>query len=82
LAQNTKTRKKYKNDHKIYKMATKIPYGRKIEETTISIPTSSIARPYKFTQIRIFGLKINHLATLITDRPNVDNKMAYLFNLT
>jgi hypothetical protein len=36
------------------------PNGRKI-----NIPTSSVTYPPKFTQIGIFGLKINHLDTLL-----------------
>jgi hypothetical protein len=34
----------------------------------IGRPTSSIARPPKFAQIGIFGLKICHLATLVNNK--------------
>jgi hypothetical protein len=53
------------NDHKIYKIPTKYtkwsqkrPNGHKIYQHL------SLKDPPKFTQIRIFGLKIFHLATL------------------
>jgi hypothetical protein len=46
-AQNTKTGKNMPNDHKMYQMAIKIPFGRKIDKKAIKIPTSSTARPCK-----------------------------------
>jgi hypothetical protein len=53
------------NDHKctkwLYVIYSKWPYN---------IPTFSIPRPQKFTQIVIFGLKIFHLATLISGGNN------------
>jgi hypothetical protein len=65
LAQTYQNRKRKSNDHKLYQIAiyyTKwsyiIPNGRKIYQhfPFIGLP--------KFTQIDIFGLRINHLATL------------------
>jgi hypothetical protein len=56
------------NDHKIYQNATKytkwsenIPNGHKIY---LHFPLQD---PPKLTQIGVFGLKINHLATLVCD---------------
>jgi hypothetical protein len=58
-------RKNVPNEHKMYQMVIKypkcllnIPNGHKIYQ---HFP---IYGPPKFTQIRIFGLKRNHLATL------------------
>jgi hypothetical protein len=62
LVQNTKIGKVYQNDHKIYQMAKiyfKWPYNRP-NGYKISV---FIARPSK---IGIFGLKTNHLATLVS----------------
>jgi hypothetical protein len=57
---------------KIYHIATKLPNGHKMYQmavlyskwTRIYQPLS-IRRPRKITQIWIFGLKRNHLATLV-----------------
>jgi hypothetical protein len=50
---------------KCIKLVTKIPYARKLDQMAIKyyqhLPSKD---PTKFTQIGIFGLKINHLATL------------------
>jgi hypothetical protein len=45
-------------------MAIKMPNGRNIDKMAINIPTFSIARPFQIYPSGIFGLKINHLATL------------------
>jgi hypothetical protein len=37
----------------------------KYSQGSLSIPTSSIPRPYKISQIGNSGMKINHLATLV-----------------
>jgi hypothetical protein len=58
---------------KIYQIATKlpngnknVPRGRNIFQTDIEYThLFPLKDPPKFTQIGIFGLKINHLATLI-----------------
>jgi hypothetical protein len=69
LMQCTKTEKNIPNDHKIYQMAVKHtktpryrPTGHKMYQ---HLPVQD---PPKFTQIRIFGLKIYHLATLVESR--------------
>jgi hypothetical protein len=66
LVQNTKTGENIPNDHKIYQMALKFfqwpqntPNGHKIYQDF------SLQDPPKFTQMGIFGLKTNHLATLL-----------------
>jgi hypothetical protein len=66
LVQYTKTGKNIPNNHKISQMATKytkwtehLPNGPEIYQ---HLPLSD---PPKFAQIGIFGLKTNHLATLI-----------------
>jgi hypothetical protein len=65
LIQTYQIGKNITNDHKLYQMAlnyTKWPYnipnGHKI------YPHLPFKGPPKFTQIGIFGLKTNHLATL------------------
>jgi hypothetical protein len=64
-SQHTKTEKSIPNDHKLYQTAiyyTKcsqmISNSRKIYQHFL------LQGPPKYTQIWIFGLKINHLATL------------------
>jgi hypothetical protein len=47
------------NGHKLYQMVVNIPNGHKIYQ---HFPFQG---PPKFIQIGIFGLKINHLATVI-----------------
>jgi hypothetical protein len=66
LVHDTKTGNNVPNEHKIYQMVIKylkwpqhITNGHKIHEYF------SIYGPPKFTQNGIFGLKINHLATLM-----------------
>jgi hypothetical protein len=50
-------------------MATKNSNGRKIDQRTIKYTNFyHLKNPVKFTQIGIFGLKIYHLATLISSR--------------
>jgi hypothetical protein len=56
----------------IYQIAAKLPNGHKAYQITVAyykwpqnIPTFSILRPFKIYGIGIFGLKINHLATLL-----------------
>jgi hypothetical protein len=62
MVQHTKTGKNIPSDNKISQIATKwtenLPNGHKIYQ---HLPLQDTP---KFTQIRIFGLKINHLATL------------------
>jgi hypothetical protein len=56
-----------------YQIATKLPHGQKctkrlnviFSKWTKNIPTFQFQGPQKFTHIGIFGLEINHLATLI-----------------
>jgi hypothetical protein len=67
LVQNTKTGKNIPNDHKIH-----IPNGHKIFPMAVKRPNGHktyqdypLQDPPKFTQIWIFGLKTNHLATLV-----------------
>jgi hypothetical protein len=57
--QHTKTGKCIPNNYKMYQMAIKYKNGCKIYQ---HLPLQD---PPKFTQIWIFGLKRNHLATLI-----------------
>jgi hypothetical protein len=61
---DTKTGKNVPNGHKISQMSNNIPNGHK------KIKTFSNLRPSKFTQIGIFGLKTNHLATLLGSDKN------------
>jgi hypothetical protein len=64
---DTKTGKNVPNEHKV-----NIPNGHKISQLTVKYSqmaikynnVSSISGTPKFTQIWIFGLKRNHLATL------------------
>jgi hypothetical protein len=55
----------------INQMTTKVANGHKIFPHTFNIPSFSIQKPKsqsrikKYTQIRIFGHKIYHLATLV-----------------
>jgi hypothetical protein len=51
--------KMYQNSHQISQMSVKIPNTHKICRHFPSLG------PPKFTQFVIFGLKINHLATLV-----------------
>jgi hypothetical protein len=53
--------KTYTYYHKINKMAIKISNGHKIDRMFLKY----MYQPPKFTKIRIFGLKIYYLATLI-----------------
>jgi hypothetical protein len=51
------------NAYKIFQLAVNRPNGNKIHQNlTLQVPP-------KFTQIRIFGLKIRHLATLFPTIP-------------
>jgi hypothetical protein len=51
---------------KNYQITTKLPNGNKIYQMAIEIYQHlSMQDTPKFTQIRIFGLKIYHLATLL-----------------
>jgi hypothetical protein len=66
LVQLTKTVKNIPTDHKMYQMdiiytkrLLNIPNGHKINQLF------TFQGPPKFTQIGIFGLKRNHLATLL-----------------
>jgi hypothetical protein len=66
LVHDTKTGKNVPNEHKLYQMAITYP------KCLTNIPNGQykhkhfpIKGPQKLTQIWIFGLKINHLATLI-----------------
>jgi hypothetical protein len=66
LVQLTKAVKNIPNDHKMYQMDIRytkwllnIPNGHKIYQHF------TFQGPPKFTQIGIFGLKRNHLATLV-----------------
>jgi hypothetical protein len=75
----TKWTQNVPNGHKMYQMDTKctkwtqnVPYGYKISQMSVKYSTSaypkstfSNLRPSKITQMGIFGLKTNHLATLI-----------------
>jgi hypothetical protein len=54
-------------------MSTNISNGRKIDQMIIKLPRFSIATPPKFTQIGIFGLTTNHLATLVQRVENLKN---------
>jgi hypothetical protein len=47
------------NDHKIYRMATELSNGRKIDQH------KALQGPRIFTQIGILGFKVYHLATLL-----------------
>jgi hypothetical protein len=66
LVQNTKTRKNIPNYHELYQMSIK--YNKTIKWTVKSVLKIDhhlpLQDPPKFTQIWIFGLKTNHLATL------------------
>jgi hypothetical protein len=53
---------------KYTKWPQNIPNGREMDPRDIKIPTFSIGRPSKISQIGIFGLKTNHLATLLFGR--------------
>jgi hypothetical protein len=64
----TKRTENTPNDHNIYQMAVKQTKG------PYNIPTLSISDCPKFTQNLDFGLKINHLATLIYGLDN--NKLS------
>jgi hypothetical protein len=64
LGTKYQNKKNIPNDYKIYQIATKIPNVSKIDETNITYTnTYQLQEPTQFTQIRIFGSKINHLAT-------------------
>jgi hypothetical protein len=68
LAQNTKTRKIYQNDHKIHQMATKYMKWQKNRQDGYKIYLNlPLQDPPKFYQIWFFGLKTNHLATLLKE---------------
>jgi hypothetical protein len=69
-----------KNISKCTKWPLNIPNGRTIDEISLNLKiTSFIARHLKFTQIGIFGLKIYHLATLVSvcelsnDAPGIES---------
>jgi hypothetical protein len=67
LVQNTKTRKNIPNYHGLYQMSIKYnkrPFNGPIVHK-IYQHCKTIVRPPKFTQIWIFGLKTNQLATLV-----------------
>jgi hypothetical protein len=65
LVQNTKTGKNIPNYHKLCQMSIKcnkrLLNGQSVHKICQHIPLQD---PPKFTQIWIFGLKTNHLATL------------------
>jgi hypothetical protein len=74
LVHDTKIGKNVPNEHKMYQRIIKFPQwlqnianGHKIYQHF------SITGPTKFTQIGIFGLKRNHLATLVTGRDKFGN---------
>jgi hypothetical protein len=62
LVHDTKTRKMYQIKTKCNKWSQNIPNGHKIYQ---HFPNHG---PPKLTQISIFGLKINHLATLLVTK--------------
>jgi hypothetical protein len=79
LVQTYQNVKDIPNDHKLYQKAIKypeypqnIPNGHKIKHF-------SIKGPPKFTQIEIFGLKTNHLATLHLKCPGADAMICSTF---
>jgi hypothetical protein len=69
LLQLTKTGKIYQITFKYTKKPKNMPGGHKIDQTAIKC-TNILHRnkPPKFTQICIFGLKTNHLATQLLSR--------------
>jgi hypothetical protein len=67
------------NDHKIYRMATELSNGRKIDQH------KALQGPRIFTQIGIFGLKMYYLATLVEmsalNESDFNNAINYLSRL-
>jgi hypothetical protein len=65
--QNTQTRKIYQKTRKYTKWQNNTPNGRKIDQMAIKIDQYLTSQDTpKFSQFWIFGLKIYHLATLIS----------------
>jgi hypothetical protein len=66
----TKLPQNIPNDYNVYQMATNIPKDRKVGRPNCFkiYQHLQLQDPPKFTQIGIFGLKIYHLATLLTTR--------------
>jgi hypothetical protein len=65
LVQHTKTGKNLQNDQKIYQMAINFFQWPNNRPNLHKIyPHFQLEYPPKFTQIGIFGLKTNHLASL------------------
>jgi hypothetical protein len=79
---------KYQNGEKYTKLPQNIPNGHKIFQMVIKYTKIfPLQDPTNFTQIGIFGLKTNHLATLVGFRPNFVLSLSYpgqrnLLNLT
>jgi hypothetical protein len=66
LVQNSKTRKKLSNYHKLYQMSIKYNKRPKMDQGFIKYTQHPpLQDPLKFTQIWILGLKTNNLATLV-----------------
>jgi hypothetical protein len=74
LVQNTKTGENIPNLHELYQISIK--YNKR-PQNGLSVykiyQHLTLQDPLKFTQIRIFGLKTNHLATL-TATTNVNQR--------
>jgi hypothetical protein len=74
LVQYTNVGKYIPNYHKIYQMSIKYTNGGKIDQKYTTYIHRKIYEPFamqgppKFIHIVIFGLKIYHLATLVTSR--------------
>jgi hypothetical protein len=68
LVQNTKTGENIPNYHELYQMSIK--YNKRPQNGP---RVHKMQYPPKFTQIWIFGLKTNHLATLIARAESVSD---------
>jgi hypothetical protein len=77
LVQNTKTGKNIPNYHELYQVAIKYnkrPYnGPSVHKINQNLP---LQNPPKFPQIWVFGLKTNHLATLMSTIKSERKKLA------